>query len=139
MNKPQPVLPLLPSGEVAVPLLASDLQPMAKDATLTALQAALVAAIGALPQPNTKVTQVTVPLSAAVVNQLVPLGTLTIVETVVVKNLANTTATLKFGALGEAAVPLVTGETRSGLNVAALYLNSPGAAGGTITLELRGR
>lgn len=139
MNKPQPVLPLLPSGEVAVPLLASDLQPMAKDATLTALQAALVAAIGALPQPNTKVSQVTMALGAAVVDQLVPLGTLTHVESVEVKNLANTTATLKFGALGEAAVPLLLNESRSGLNMTALYLNSPGAAGGTITLELRGR
>jgi hypothetical protein len=112
---------------------------MAKDATLTALQAALVAAIGALPQPNTKVTQVTVALGAAVVDKLVPLGTLTHVETVVVKALANTTATLKFGAVGEAAVPLVVGESRSGLNMTALYLNSPGAAGGTITLELQGR
>lgn len=128
-----------PSGDLAIPLQASDLAPISKDATLTALQAALVAAIGALPQPNTKITQVTVALGAAVVDQLVPLGTLTHVETVVVKALANTTASLKFGAVGEAAVPLVVGESRSNLNMAALYLSSPGAAGGTITLELQGR
>jgi hypothetical protein len=139
MNKPMLVLALTPSGDVAIPLQATDLLPISKDATLTAMQTALVAAIGALPQPNTKVTQVTVALGAAVVDQPVNLGTLTHVETVVVKNLANTTATLKFGAVGEAAVPLVTGESRSGLNMAALYLNSPGAAGGTITLELQGR
>lgn len=139
MSKPTPVLILGPDGGVLIPAQSSDLVPVAKDATLTALQTALVAAIGALPQPNTKVTQVTVALGAAVVNQLVPLGTLTHVETVVVKNLANTTATLKFGAVGEAAVPLVAGESRSGLNMAALYLNSPGAAGGSITLEIQGR
>lgn len=139
MNKPQPVLPLLPSGEVAVPLLASDLQPMAKDATLTALQAALVAAIGTPLHPNTKITTQTISLAAAVVDKLVPLGTLTTVETVVVKTLAGATASLKFGATTEAAIPLAQGETRDGMAVAALYLNSPGAAGGTITLELQGR
>lgn len=139
MSNPISVLILGPDGGVLIPAQSADMAPLSKDATLTAMQASLVAAIGALPQPNTKITQVTVALGAAVVDQLVPLGTLTHVETVVVKNIANTTATLKFGAVGEAAVPMVAGETRSGLNMAALYLNSPGAAGGTITLELQGR
>ncbi len=128
MSKPISVLILTPAGDVAVPVQPSDLIPMAKDAT-----------IAALPQPNTKITAVTVSLVAAVVDQAVALGTLTRVETVVVKDLTGATATLKFGAITEAAIPLVQGEVRNNLNVDALYLNSPGGAGGTITLEIQGR
>ncbi|HEX9081459.1 MAG TPA: hypothetical protein VF768_04215 [Holophagaceae bacterium] len=125
-----PVFILQPTGDVASPAQSSDVQ---------AFQTALLAAIGTPLHPNTKITSVTVSLAAAVVDQLVSLGTLTTVETVVVKNLAGTTATLKFGAATEQPIPLLQGEVRNNLAVGALYLNSPGAAGGTITLELQGR
>lgn len=143
--KPTPVLILTPSGDVATPAQASDflplvkdasLAPLAKDATLAALQAALLAV---LPGPNTKITTVTVSLAAAVVDQAVSLGTLAHVETVVVKTLTGATATLKFGPTTEAPIPLAQGEARSNLSVTALFLNSPGGAGGTVTLELQGR
>ena len=137
--KPTLVLILDPSGNIATPAQASDLVPLAKDASLTALQSALVAALATQPNTNTKITQTTVSLAAAVVDQLVPLGTLTTVETVVVKALSGATAALKFGATTEAAIPLVQGEVRNNLAVTAVYLESPGAAGGTITLEIQGR
>jgi hypothetical protein len=137
--KPTPVLILDSAGDIATPATAADLTPLAQDATLAALQTALLAAIGTPLHPNTKITTQTISLAAAVVDKLVPLGTLTTVETVVVKTLAGATASLKFGATTEAAIPLAQGETRDGMAVAALYLNSPGAAGGTITLELQGR
>ena len=134
-----PVVILDPAGDIATPAQASDLVPLSKDATVTALQAALVAALATQPNTNTKITQTTVSLAAAVVDQLVPLGTLTTVETVVVKALSGATASLKFGATTEAAVPLVLSEVRNNLSMTALYLESPGGAGGTITLELQGR
>jgi hypothetical protein len=125
-----PAFILLPSGDVAFPAQAGD---------IGALQTALLASLALQPQSNTKITTVTVSLAAAVVDQLVALGTLTTVETVVVKALSGATASLKFGATTEAAIPLVQGEVRNNLAVTALYLESPGGAGGTITLELQGR
>lgn len=159
--KATPVLILKPNGDVAIPMDATDLVPLVHSVDLAPLvhtadlaplvhtadlaplatNAALVALqvlVAALPQSNTKIAQVTIPMAVALVDSLVPLGTLVAVETVVVKSIVGT-ATLKFGAVGSPAVPLVAGEVRNNLNVAALYLNSPGGAGGTITLELQGR
>ena len=135
MSDVLPVLILDPAGDIATPAQASDLAPLAQDATL----AAILAALGTPLHPNTKITTVTVSLAAAVVDQLVTLGTLTTVETVVVKALSGASASLKFGATTEAAIPLVQGEVRNNLAVAALYLESPGGTGGTITLEMQGR
>jgi hypothetical protein len=85
------------------------------------------------------VNQVTISLVAPVVNQAVVLGMLTEVETVVVKALTGATATLRFGDLGQPAIPVIQGEIRNNLRLTTLILNSPGGAGGTITLELQGR
>ena len=126
MSTLQPVLVMQPDFTPAILATQKDAQDQ-------------LAAIQTLPQPDTKITTVTVSLVAPVVDQGVNLGTLIRMETVVVKALIGAAATLKFGAITEASIPLVQGEVRNNLNVSALYLNSPGGAGGTITLELQGR
>jgi hypothetical protein len=135
MSKPIPILLLTPSGEVAIPLQPSDMTPIAQDASLQAM----IAALSEVPKAATKIHVVTMDLTAARVDVVVPTGTLGIIQSVVVKALAGTTASLKFGSTLDTAIPVLLAEKRDGFAVIGLYLNSPGGAGGTITLELQGR
>lgn len=136
MSKLQPVLIVGQDGQTPVqPIQPGDLPALAQDASI----AALLAAVQSLPLSSTKGTEVTVSLVAAVADAAVALGTLTTVHKVRVQALSGATATLKIGATTEAPITLAVGDDLDGLAVGALFLNSPGGAGGTITLQLFGR
>ncbi|MDP1832637.1 MAG: hypothetical protein Q8K67_11305 [Geothrix sp.] len=147
MSSLQPVLILRPDYTPVIMPALEDLQAQTVDLVANLQQISgrgldntiLLTSLESLLKRNSLVHQVTISLVAAVVNQAVVIGLLTEVETVVVKALAGATATLRFGPLAQPAIPVIQGEVRNNLRLTTLILNSPGGAGGTITLELQGR
>lgn len=159
----QPVLLVGPDGLPVLSIQAADLAGLASEGTLqsrategtlatraaeatlatraseTTLAASL-AALQALPLPSTKVREVTIALTGAMVNSAVALGGITTIQSVVVRTLANGAGTtLRFGAVGDPTVVIAQGEIRENLSLAGLFVSCPGAAGGSLTLELHGR
>ncbi|MBS1765992.1 MAG: hypothetical protein JST05_01120 [Acidobacteria bacterium] len=136
----------------------SDLPPLAQDTTLQATNsqlAAMEATLGTLATQATataalsagqdqtaiKATQVQVSLVAALVDSPVPLGTLTSVHRMKVKAIAGAPASLslKMGLATEAPVDLDATSDWTDIAAAALLLNAPATAGGSVTLQLWGR
>lgn len=158
--KAQPVLILKPNGDVAVPMDATDLLPIAKDASLAAILAAqalqvqtgdlaplakdaslaaILAAIDLQPKTATKAVQVTISLAGALVNAPVALGGLQNVYTITVRDLTGATIpTLRINGIAESPLALAKGEERSGLDATSLHISTV-AGGGSLVLELLGR
>lgn len=86
--------------------------------------------------PSTRIHAVSVVLGAGASNILVPLGLLTMVQTVVIKS-STVDATLKFGGTGESAIPILAQEVRFEIATDTLHLSTTTA--GTVVLELHGR
>jgi hypothetical protein len=151
--KMQPVLVIGLDGETPIqPLQTVDLAPLATEATMGTLateatvgtlakdatEQQILLAIQSLLQPIKKAGQVTIDLTAAKVDVAVDLRGLVNVQRVFVADLSGTTATLKFGTNAEDGLELAAGRDYPGLNFGALYINSPGGAGGSVTLQLFG-
>lgn len=149
--KPQPVLILGLDGENPVqPVQVDDLAPLAADASIQNLIAdlglvakdssaqSILSAILRQTQTSTKAIQVTVSLAAAVADQAIDLSGFEKIQRVKVKALAGATATLKFGNAFAVGLDVAQGDDFPGLGITALTLNSPGGAGGTITLQIFG-
>ncbi len=146
-----------PDGSPVQMIQPTDLPPLAQDATLQATNTqlgtmettlgtlaldmsaqAILSAILRQTETSTKAIQVQVSLAAAVVDQAIALPGFEKVQRVYVKALAGATATLKFGPAGAVPLDVAQGDDFPGLGITALTLNSPGGAGGTITLQIFG-
>lgn len=151
--KMQPVLIIGLDGDTPIqPLQVADLAPLATDATVATLATEatletrateataqqLNLSVQALPQRTKKAGQVTIDLTAAVADAAVDLRGLVTVQRVLVAALTGATATLKFGTSGDDGLDLAAGRDFFDLDCSALYLNSPGGAGGSVTLQLFG-
>lgn len=144
------VLVIAPDGSAVLPVQPPDLAPLALDASLqtvitdlglvakdTSAQS-ILSAILRQTETSTKATQVVVSLAAAVVDQAIDLSGYEKVQRVYIHALSGATATLKFGNSFASPLDLAQGNDYPGLGVTALTLNSPGGAGGTITIQIFG-
>lgn len=94
---------------------------------------------GSAPTTDAAVEEVTVSLAAPLTNSAVNMGKVQIAETVYVKTKTGVgTCTLKFNGTDATAISVSQGESRYGLAVAAIYVNSDGA-GGSVVLEIHGK
>lgn len=150
------VVIVAPDGSAVLPVQPPDLAPLALDESLQTLISqnateatlelvakdssaqSILSAILRQTETSTKATQVTVSLAAAVADQAIDLSGFEKIQRVKVKALAGATATLKFGNAFAVALDVAQGDDFPGLGITALTLNSPGGAGGTITLQLFG-
>lgn len=155
--KVQPIIVIGQDGLTPLePVQPGDLAPLASETTLQAVQTALgalateatqaevLAAIQAQSGGITKASELALDANfqAGLANWPVPFGTLATVTRLRVLALTGATLTVKLGGTGESAISLAQGDVLDGLEIAAaagLYLNSPGAAGATLTLQLFGR
>ncbi|HEU4951715.1 MAG TPA: hypothetical protein VFT46_07170 [Holophagaceae bacterium] len=152
MVQPPDIVPLakeatLQTVEADLQAMEATLQTLGTEATLVtvakeATQQTVLQTVETLPQAATKGNELYPDVTAALVDYAVPMGAFAVVTRIRLPKLAGTTLTVKLGGAGQPEITLEQGFDLDGLAITpamGLYLNSPGAAGASATLQLFGR